>query len=89
MQISLSSLTDEKLMKLYQQGDYEAFQVLYERHNRKVYNYLLKRLSDDDPLEDIFQNIFVKLHKSRMKYDHKFLFLKWLYTLSRNELLDF
>ena len=24
-----------------------------------------------------------------MKYDHKFLFLKWLYTLSRNELLDF
>ncbi|MDH5581142.1 MAG: sigma-70 family RNA polymerase sigma factor [Bdellovibrionales bacterium] len=82
------NLTDEKLMILYQEDEFQAFEVLYARHRARVFSYLTKRLPHRDDIEEVFQNIFVKLHKSRSRYDSKYKFLQWLYTLSRNELLD-
>lgn len=79
-------LSDEKLMVLYQNDETQAFDILYERHKSKVYTYLKKRLKKD--YDEVFQNVFVKFHKSRSKYDPKYPLLKWLYTLCRNELLD-
>lgn len=84
-----SHLEDKKLMELYQQGESMAFEVLYERHQSKVYTYLSKRLKDKDSLSDVFQNIFTKFHRVRSKYDPKYEVLQWIYTISRNELLDF
>ena len=84
-----SHLEDKALMEHYQQGESMAFAVIYERHQRKVYTYLFKRLKDTDAIEDVFQNIFTKFHKARLKYDSKYEVLQWLYTISRNELLDF
>ena len=73
---------------LYQEGNHQAFQVLYDRHKGKVYGYLQKRLTDRDAVDDLFQSIFTKLHKSRQQYGAKFPFVKWLYTICRSELID-
>ncbi|MDB9787080.1 sigma-70 family RNA polymerase sigma factor [Bacteriovoracaceae bacterium] len=82
------NLTDEKLMKLYQNGEYTAFEVIYSRYEKKVHSYLKRRIKEDNDLGDTFQNIFVKLHKSRMNYNDKFEFPKWIYTICRSEVLD-
>ncbi|MDC0980262.1 sigma-70 family RNA polymerase sigma factor [Bdellovibrionales bacterium] len=84
-----SNLTDEKLMELYQSGEYLAFEVIYQRHHSRVFTYLKKRLSDSDVINDVFQNIFIKFHKTRDSYDSSHPLAKWIYTLSRNELLDY
>jgi RNA polymerase sigma factor (sigma-70 family) len=81
--------TDEELMVDYQNDDYAAFEILYARHRDKVYAYVKKRLFDQDAAEEVFQNIFLKLHKSRYQYQDQYLFLKWLYTVARSELYDF
>ena len=83
-----SHLEDEKLMELYVQGNYEAFEVIYGRHKDKVYTYLSKRLTDKNSIEDVFQNIFIKFHKSKQNYNPKFTLMKWIYTISKSELLD-
>lgn len=83
-----SNLDDTKLMKLYKQGDNMAFEVIYLRHKDKVYAYLKKRLIDKSFIEDIFQSIFIKFHKSRHLYNSKHPLLKWLYTICRSELID-
>lgn len=83
------NLSDEDLMKKYQQGDYMAFEILYSRHQSRVYAYLSKRLASPDLVNEVFQNIFLKLHKQRSRYLDKFLFVKFLYTICRSELLDF
>lgn len=75
-------------MELYQSGEYLAFEVIYQRHQSKVFTYLTKRISDGDTINDIFQNIFIKFHKSRTNYDSSYPLVKWIYTLCRNELLD-
>lgn len=84
-----SKLTDEELMLAYQKGEYEAFKVLYLRRKDKVYGFLKKRLVKEDDVNEVFQNIFLKLHRKKHLYDSKYLFIKWLYTLSRSELLDY
>lgn len=84
-----SHLDDKKLMELYQADESQAFQILYERHQAKVYTYLYKRLSDTNSINDIFQNIFLKFHKVRYKYDPKYEVLQWIYTITKNEFLDY
>lgn len=86
---SLETLEDEKLMLEYQADNYSAFEVLYRRHKSLVYSYIYKRLKNKDQVEEVFQNIFLKFHRSRELYDPKYKFLQWLYTLARSELYDF
>ena len=84
-----SHLEDSELMKLYINGDYMAFEVIYLRHKNKVYSYLDKRLFDKNHIDDVFQSVFVKFHKSKNLYNSKYSLLQWLYTITRSELLDF
>lgn len=84
-----SHLDDKKLMSLYQDGESKAFEVLYQRHESRVYTYLHRRLKNKEAIDDIFQNIFSKFHKARLRYDSKYEVLQWIYTISRNELLDY
>lgn len=83
-----SHLEDKKLMELYKSGEDMAFEVIYSRHKNRVYSYLSKRLTGSDLIDDTFQGVFTKFHKSRRLYDSKHLLVKWIYTICRSELLD-
>lgn len=83
-----SHLEDDKLMELYKNGEDMAFEVIYSRHKDRVYAYLSKRISASDVIADTFQNIFAKFHKSRSLYNSEHALIKWIYTISRSELLD-
>jgi len=84
-----SGLSDEELMVKYQLNEYQAFEVLYQRHRERVFSYLKKRVFDQQKLDDLFQGIFLKLHKCRHLYRKEHLFIAWLYTICRSELIDF
>lgn len=88
MENPFSHLEDNKLMELYKNGENMAFEVIYSRYNSHVYSYLNKRVTDKNLIDDIFQNIFMKFHRSRELYDGKYHILKWIYTISRSVLLD-
>jgi len=83
-----SHLEDEKLMELYQKGEHLAFNVIYDRYHKNIYSYLTKRVFDQSIIEDIFQNIILKFHKSRNLYNPKYELLKWIYTISRSVFID-
>ena len=76
-------------MKLYQKGENMAFEVIYNRNKGRIYSYLNKRMSNDSAIDEVFQNILLKFHNSRMNYDPKYPLGKWIFTISRSELLDF
>ena len=84
-----STLSDEDLMRLYAEGQMEAFQALYSRHSAKVYGYLKGRLKHRDQADDLFQAVFLKLHNTRSKYDPTLPFVPWLFTISQSVLMDF
>lgn len=76
-------------MKLYCDGEAMAFEIIYHRHKDKVYSYLNKRVHDKIFVDDLFQSIFVKFHKSKELYKDDHPLAKWIYTISRSVLLDF
>ncbi|MEZ4751335.1 MAG: sigma-70 family RNA polymerase sigma factor [Bdellovibrionota bacterium] len=80
--------TDEALMVAYQAGDASAFEVLYARYAKHVYHYLRKRIPDPQAVEEVYQSVFLKLHRSRSRYDPKFRFAPWLFTLCRHLVID-
>lgn len=84
----LSQEQDERLMVLYLQGDFEAFQEIYARHSGKVYAYLKCHLSQKAEAEDLFQSVFLKFHQSRHRYDESLPLLPWLFAITRNALID-
>lgn len=83
-----SDLTDEDLMDLYQKGDFSAFQEIYLRHSKKVYHYLKVKTNSLESAQDLMQEVFEKLHHNRDKYNSQYPFLPWVFTISRNTLLD-
>lgn len=81
-------MTDERLMAAYIKGDVGAFQRLYQRHSARVLGYLVARLSSQEEAEDVFQEVFAKLHRHRFRYSEEVPFIAWLFTITRNACID-
>lgn len=81
-------MTDEELMVAYVDGDMDAFEILYGRHKSRVLGFLMTKLRDRSEAEDVFQTAFAKLHKGRHQYRQNIPFLPWLFTITRNALVD-
>jgi RNA polymerase sigma factor (sigma-70 family) len=80
---------DEDLMQAYQAGDPGAFDVLYERHSGRVFGYLIRRIQKKKEVEDLLQEVFFKLHRSKHLYNGQLPFSPWLFTITRSVLLDY
>lgn len=89
MSKSLINMEDKELMLLYQKDDHLAFEALYMRHKGKIYSYLKRRLHHTSDVDDLYQKVLLKLHKSRGLYDSKYDVLPWFYTITKSVLLDF
>jgi RNA polymerase sigma factor (sigma-70 family) len=86
--VNKDNQTDEQLMKLYQNGDEEAFKVLYGRHSSKIYGFLKKRLNDNEKVAEVYQEVFIKIHKSKHLYNDSLPALAWIFTISRTVMID-
>lgn len=75
-------------MSLYQQGEYGAFEELYSRHSGRVYSYLKGKMNAPGEAEDLLQHTFLKVHQARAAYNGMLPFLPWLFSISRNLLID-
>lgn len=80
--------TDENLMQLYQEGHRSAFEILFARHRQKVWNFLLRRLSNHENAEEAFQLTWIKFHENRFRYDAQYPLLPWIFLIARQSLID-
>ncbi|MGE4234096.1 MAG: RNA polymerase sigma factor [Bacteriovoracia bacterium] len=80
--------TDEELMLSYKTGDERAFELLYERHAPTVYGYVRKKLTAKASADDVYQAIFLKLHKTRKNYNASIPFSAWIFTIARSVIID-
>lgn len=84
-----ADLGDAELIRRAQRGDREAFGLLYERYVRKIYRYLMARLSDRELAEDMCETVFLKAFESLNRYqDRGYPFSAYLYRIGRNMLTD-
>jgi RNA polymerase sigma-70 factor (ECF subfamily) len=69
------------------QGDAEAFQVLYDRHKRRVYSLCLRMTANTAEAEDLTQEAFLQLYRKIATFRGESAFSTWLHRLSVNVVL--
>ncbi len=79
---------DETLMLRYQGGDASAFEILLSRHERGVYNFILRSVGAPAVAEDLLQDTFLRVIKGAPSYQKQAKFTTWLYTIARNLCVD-
>jgi RNA polymerase sigma-70 factor (ECF subfamily) len=76
--------SDEDLMKRTQNGDRQAFSLLYERYSSSVLSYLYRLLGNVEDVESIGQEVFLRAFRFAPTYRYPQKFSTWLFTITRN-----
>jgi len=64
-------------------GDPEAFALLVAEHQQKLCNFIQRYTRNRQDAEDLTQDTFVKAFKSLHRYERRYAFSAWLYTIAR------
>ena len=80
----LAALSDEQLFELYQAGNDTAFDQIVTRYQPLIQGFLHKRLKDDERVQDLTQDTFLRVHRARQRYDSGRKFSTWIYTIASN-----
>jgi RNA polymerase sigma-70 factor (ECF subfamily) len=82
--VALGRSSDEDLMRRTQQGDKQAYAILYERYSQAVLSFLYRMLGNVEDVEAIGQEVFLRAFRFAATYRYPQKFSTWLFTIARN-----
>jgi RNA polymerase sigma-70 factor, ECF subfamily len=72
------------LMLRVREGDQEAFGELQSRYAGRVFGYFCRQLKDRVEAEDLTQEVFLRLYRSRGRYQARARFATWVFHITQN-----
>jgi RNA polymerase sigma-70 factor (ECF subfamily) len=81
---ALGKSSDEELMRRTQNGDRDAYSILYERYSASVLSYLYRMLGNVEDVESIGQEVFLRAFRFAATYRYPQKLSTWLFTITRN-----
>lgn len=81
--------TDLNLVKRSRNGDRDAFRILVERHQRRVFGLCFGMVRNKDDAMDLVQETFVKVFKNLDSFEGQSSFYTWTYRIATNVCIDF
>jgi RNA polymerase sigma-70 factor (ECF subfamily) len=79
--------TDEALVRNIAQGDKRAMQVLFARHNVRVYRFVMRILGDSGPAEDLVSEVFLEVWRKAHQFEGRSQASTWLLGIARHKAL--
>lgn len=88
--MSIVSLGDQELVKLYVNGNEKAFELLITRHKDRVYRFILSKIKEPELANDYFQDTFMKVIVTLKggNYNEEGKFLPWVLRIAHNLIID-
>jgi len=80
--------SDEALVQAIAQGDKQALQVLFARHNVRVYRFCLRFLGDEAAAEDLVSEVFFDVWRQAGRFEARSQVSTWLLAIGRNKALS-
>ncbi|MFZ9057051.1 MAG: RNA polymerase sigma factor [Flavobacteriaceae bacterium] len=83
-------LNDAQLITDYVQGDEHALEMLIEKYQQRIFNFIFSKIHDRDLTEDIFQETFFKVIRTLNNgvYNEEGKFLPWVMRIAHNLVID-
>ncbi len=85
---SVQETSDEALIDLIADGDKRAMQVLYARHNVRVYRFILRLTSNQTMAEDLVSEVFLDVWRQAESFEAKSQVSTWLLAIARYKALS-
>ncbi|GGE29853.1 RNA polymerase sigma factor [Psychroflexus planctonicus] len=81
---------DSFFVKKYIAGDEYSLEVLINRHEQRIFNFIYSKVFDYDITNDIFQETFIKVIRNLKlkKYNEEGKFLPWVMRIAHNLIID-
>ncbi len=87
MNLNKDNITHELLARL-KNGDMLAFDRVYELYSHKLFSFVFKILKNEAEVDDIVQEVFVKIWESRDKLEDYKLLNSYIFTIAYNNSID-
>ena len=81
-------VSDSELLRRYRRGDEQAFREIVTRYKNPLYAFLRRFVTQDDVIEDVFQETFLQLYASQDSFDTSRPLRPWLFTIAANKAKD-
>ncbi len=75
---------DAGLMLCVRDGDTHCFGILLERHRNSVVHFLFRMVQNQAIAEELAQEVFLRVYRSRASYEPSAKFTTWLFRISTN-----
>lgn len=73
-----------ELVKLLKKGDMSAFDIIYKKYSRRLFGFVYRYLKLEADTEEIVQEVFIKIWKSRDTLNSYASFESFLFTIAHN-----
>jgi RNA polymerase sigma-70 factor (ECF subfamily) len=80
----IGSLTDADIMLRVKAGDDSAFDYLVQKYRRPIINFMYRMAHNAAAAEDLAQEVFLRVYRSRASYEPSAKFTTWLYRIATN-----
>lgn len=83
-------MRDRKYISRFQNGDFEAFGVLYERYIDQIYAFIYRKTGEKEIAEDLTSQVWMKALKSLEFFweQENAGFKSWIYRIAHNTVID-
>lgn len=79
---------EHALIRRAQRGEHDAFEALLRRHQHRVLSVIRNLLRQPAEVEDVTQQVFLKVYLALSRFDFRSAFSTWLYRIVVNECYD-
>lgn len=80
--------SDAELMLAFRDGDARAFEKLVQRHQRGIYNFILRSVRERARADELLQEVFLRVVRAKDRYERTAKFTTWVYAIARNLCVD-
>ena len=80
--------SDADLMERYSRGDRAAFQLLFRRYRRQVFEFFRRRTQSPERAADLTQELFLRVHSARATFRSDRPFQPWFFRIARHLCID-
>ena len=78
------SRTDADIMLQVKAGDDSAFEYLVQKYRRPIVSFMFRMAHSNAAAEDLAQEVFLRVYRSRESYEASAKFTTWLYRIATN-----
>lgn len=83
-QDALSELDDGGLVAAFLEGEKRAFNILVDRYQGRLVNFVYRTTGDRERAEDLVQETFIRVYRHLHRFDQSKKFSTWIYTIASN-----